>query len=141
MTPLDDFAWVKERSECTVARVFEILRQQVMEDVKVRQGLCAPVASIWPERFSHAFRFLDSSNSFTVLLEGEQLNERVSFMRESRTIKATSTNGDVIIEGTPSLNVEGKCVLKIGAEEQPIWYFRKRALESLFFETGQSTRP
>ena len=141
MTPIEDFAWVAERSECTLARVFEVLRQQVMEDVKIRQGKRAPIATVWAERFSHGFRFVDGNNSFTVLLEGEGLDERVSFLKESQTIKATRNNGEIIIEGAPTLNVEGKCVLKIGSEDQPIWYFRKCALESLFFDTGYLTRP
>jgi len=136
MTPSDDFEWVHERYECSLNKVFNLLRKQVRDDVEARQKMVPQEDFRLGPGASHVFAFVDGGNSFTVTLEGRGLNERVSFLREPHTIKATNTNGELIIEGSPTLNPEGACVLKIGSKEHPIWYFRKLALEELFFESG-----
>jgi len=141
MTPIKDFAWVKERCECSVKQLFSILRQQVQADVKARQEMRASLVDFGAGTgYSHSFRFIDGSDNFAVLLEGQHLNERVSFALESTKIKATDTDGTLIVEGTPSLNIEGHCVLKNQSKEYPLWYFRKTALERLFFESGAEPR-
>lgn len=138
MMPIEDFEWIKERSECSLPAVFELLRQQVRRDVDTRQKMRRPQELITGGAgYVYSFKFLEGgSDNFTVILEGAHLNERVSFLREPHSIKATDADGEKIVEGTPRLNPDGKCVLKIGAKEHPIWYFRKWALEKLFFESG-----
>jgi hypothetical protein len=137
MTTAKDFEWVKERAECSVVRVFELLRQQVQEDIKIRQEMRPSQINFGAGTgYGYGFRFLDGRDNFVVLLEGSRLNERVSFLREPTTIKATDTSGELILEGAPSLNPEGECVMRIKEKEFPIWYFRKAALEKLFFESA-----
>jgi len=136
MTPIEDFMWVRERYECSLSKVFDILRKQVRDDVEARQKMVSPEDFRLGPGASHSFAFLDGGNNFTVKLKGHTVSERVSFLREPHTIKATNTNGELIIEGSPTLNPAGQCVLKIGSKEFPIWYFRKLALEELFFESG-----
>ena len=134
MIPAEDFAWIKERKECSLASVFEMLRQQVKEDVRIRHGMVSDMANVgMPNRYTHAFKFIDSGNSFTVLLEGEQLNHRVCFSRESDRIKVTDTNGEQILEAIPSLNLKGECIMRIEKQDYPLWYMRLKTLEHLFF--------
>lgn len=132
----EDSTWVHQRHECSLGKVFELLRTQVRDDVAARQKMVAPEDFRIGPGASHSFTFVDGANSFTVKLEGRGLDERVSFLREPLSIKATNTNGEIIIEGSPTLNPERECVLKIASKEFPIWYFRKLALEELFFESG-----
>jgi hypothetical protein len=139
MTPIENFDWVRERSTCTLRSVFESLRQQVKQDVEIRQSLRPTVPVFGAEGmrgFNHCFRFSENPTSFTVTLEGEVGHALVSFLLEPHSIKATDTNGTLVIEGTPSLNAEGKCVMRIASEDYPVWYFRMKALETLFFNTG-----
>jgi hypothetical protein len=136
MTPTEDFTWVHERYECSLSKVFNLLRKQVRGDVEAREKMVPREDFRLGPGASHHFAFVDGATNFEVTLEGRGLSERVSFLREPRTIKATNTNGELIIEGSPTLNPEGICVLKIASKEFPVWYFRKLALEELFFESG-----
>lgn len=130
MTHFDDFPWVKERSECSLTTVFEMLRQQVAQDVKVRQGPSA-ISGQPNSGLSHGFSITETSESFTVSLDANTLHERVSFVRRAHNIQIINTNGGLILEATPNLNAEGKCVVKVRDQEYPLWYFRKMALEHL----------
>lgn len=134
--PIDDFPWIKERSECSLSKIFAMLRQQVSRDITIRESMRQP---LFPEeansRFSHTFTMTEDSDSFTVLLDGtDRLHERVVFVRGERSIKVMDTNGTTMFEATPSLNIEGKCVVKVKDKEYPLWYVRKMALEHLFFD-------
>jgi hypothetical protein len=139
MTLSEDFKWVQERSECSLFTVFQLLRQQVTQDVTARQEMCKPIADREGRPvYAHSFDINEAGNSFTVTLVGHQLNERICFLLESDSIKVTNTEGTVILEATPSLNVEGKCIAKIGKLEYPLWYVRMMALERLFFGIVQN---
>ncbi len=134
MTMGDDFPWVQKRSECSLGKVFELLRQQVAQDVQVRQNVRQSVSDIGGRpNYNHSFTITEARDSFTVMLEGNQLHERVSFLLEPHSIKVSGTNGELMFEAYPSLNADGQCIVKVDRREYPLWYMRMLALEKLFF--------
>src|SRR3989442_1756760 len=126
MTPIDDFPWVKERAECSLTKVFEMLRQQVAQDVKIRQEMRQPIFEGAPNpMFGYGFSITESGDTFAVLLDAHNTHERVTFVRGAHSIQVKNTNGEPLFEAAPSLNAEGKCIVKIGKQEYPLWYARK----------------
>jgi len=133
--PLDNFNWIQERVKCSASKLFELLRQQVSQDVKCRNKLIPPLfEGEQPPRHTHGFSMTETGDSFTVSLDSNQVHKKVTFVRGDRTIEIKGTDGTGMFQAVPSLNAIGECVMVINKQEYPIWYLRKMALESLFFD-------
>lgn len=73
MTPMEDLAWVRERSECSLAAVFELLRQQVKRDVDDRKELSKPISDFQGRPgYAYGLSITEGQDSFTVLLEPQR---------------------------------------------------------------------
>jgi hypothetical protein len=127
--------WVEVRSACTVAKVFNALRNEIAEDVEAaNQVLSIPETSRYQ---------VDVHSDGSTIYVG-----RPNMLSRARVIIGVS-NGRIAVNeewsGTKwsasiGLNDEGRCTLRLCDEkgeptalEMEHWQFRKKALESLFF--------
>ena len=117
--------WVKERANCTLAKVFEALRQQVTHDVEARN-------SLGPASNSPRFSMLNNGESFTVLDERGS-HKAVIFSRGQTAIVVRDEKDIVAFDAKPAMSDDGNCRLAISGREREIWQASKQALESLFF--------
>jgi hypothetical protein len=123
-----DFNWVSERAACSLAIIFGTLKLQVREDVKTRTDLR-------PDQPHYGFKFADHApDAFIVGLDAEPAHYSILFKLESKKIEI-SGDGIKTFEATPTVNDEGKCLLKVNGVEREFWQVRRMALEKLFFET------
>jgi hypothetical protein len=126
---MENFDWVQERFQCSLSEVFETLKIEVEQDVATRERLR-------PKNEAHqhyAFKFVSRGQTFSALLEGSRLHKSVMFSLESNHISIRRDGTDSALMATPTLNDEGRCLLKIGNKEYERWQVRKMALEDLFF--------
>jgi hypothetical protein len=121
------FDWVSARSECSLASVYEKLKLEIQNDVETRNHLR-------PELPHYGFKFIGSSKSFTVLIEGNKLHKSVTFQLAGKIIEVQSEEA-VMFNASVGLNDEGECVLRVNGEDRTTWQVAKMALERLFFET------
>lgn len=123
-----DFDWVTERSSCSPSQVFEKLKLQVIEDVRLRSSL--PPNGL-------KFAVVKNGSSFFVTKQnvGElvQPGHSVKFTLTEDAIEVCGGRGAETFEAAPTLSDDGKCRLKINEQEHQFWQFRRRALEALFF--------
>lgn len=125
----ENFDWVRALSECSVGAVFETLRQQVKRDVEIRQGLRT-------EHVHYGFQFISTStNSFSVMVEGNKVHDTVWFERKENEIAVHGEEGIPSFSGTLTLNADGECRVKVEDSEYELWQIRKMALERLFFRS------
>lgn len=116
--------WVKERSACTLEKVFSELHRGVEEDVKT--------ANLLPLQGPPFQLVVVDSRSF-VVRRGEAIKPVVTFMLETAGILVNSTASNEEWRFTVGLNNEGRCQLRHEGQEYEQWQVRKMALEGLFF--------
>jgi hypothetical protein len=123
-----DIDWVKARSECCPARVFQQLKLGVEADVKARQAIHTPDEN-------YGFSTASAAGSVTVLIQGNHLRGCVTFDQTEDGISVRNEKDEVMLEATLTLNNEGQCRLKVLGQEYELWQFRKIALEHLLFDS------
>jgi hypothetical protein len=120
------FDWVKERSQCSLAKVFYTLRQQVEEDVKTRN-------SLRPENSPYEFSVTENIDEFRVILQAGDVRESVIFSLAGHAIAVRDGKDNPIIDVSATFGDEGKCKLYVNAEQRDFWQVRRMALEGLMF--------
>jgi hypothetical protein len=124
------FNWVSERSQCSLPKVFYILRQQVEEDVKTRN-------SLRPANSPYDFSVAENIDEFRVILaaknETQEVRESVIFSLAAHAVLVKDDQGAPLFEIVATLNEEGKCELYVNQQKQYFWQVRRRALEGLMF--------
>lgn len=123
--------WVTVRASCTVECVFQELREEIKSDITTRNKLLTGLQ----KEDSISFHLKpDSENSFAVVRNGLNIVSRTTFKCERSAIQAFNGAGVQIIEARLTLNDQGECRLVVDGCELTRWQFRKRTLQSLFFE-------
>ena len=127
MTPNtpEELDWIKVRSECTVALIFEKLFLEIKHDVE----------QVNSANSNRQFKIVRDSGYFTVYQEGLLIGNRsVVFKRDQESIEVSfhSTNKEAMVARI-MVNDYGKCCLRVKDRERCSWQFRKDALEDLLF--------
>ena len=139
---LADVDWVKERTACSTGAIFEVLKAAVSKDVDTRQKAIsvASASSMWP-----SLTFYPKDTEFRVVLhgfnarKGHEVHKTLAFALDGQEILVYDENLRPTLKGIPTLGDDGRCRLKVTVEERELelelelWQFRRRALESLFF--------
>ena len=132
-TEHDDFNWVEARNNCSIAKVFEALKQTVEANIKERQEQLGAGSSRSPrleDRGSHEFMVVRDSpfNAVGFRLQGDHI-----FIEDS-------TNGKPLFELTVALNDDGECRFKVAVEggladerEFLRWQVVRKAIEDTLF--------
>jgi hypothetical protein len=126
----ESWDWVTARTGCTPYRVFENLRRDVENDVRLRNALSAQQGFL-----SRNFVLQGDGDWFAVVLQYVGGRKGVYF-------RITSIGVDVIdvptnrsiCEAALTISDDGLCRLKVGSVEYNQWQFRKLVLHPLFFE-------
>ena len=128
---MNQFDWVKARSECTVDKVFEQLVNAVQQDLKNFSALhpgpaqCRRFVSCGEERF-----FIEKTGVHRVVFEKSKSNIQIDLW--SAAGKHTH-----LMRLSVHLDDDGNCALT--DEKQRVWspwQVRRRALEDTFFATA-----
>jgi hypothetical protein len=121
--------WVTERSECSIVKVFEMLRLQVKADVEKRNGLL-------PQQSYYKFEMTTQDSAFSVLSRSNiNKSKAIVFELVENEIQVNDKKGNSIFVATLTLNDAGECLVKIKDKECELWQMRRAALEDLFFNT------
>lgn len=116
--------WVTERSKCTLANMFERLREDIAKDVDTRNALKCDAAT---------FDISSDSDRFVVGRSAAGETARTAtFIRRDRII-AVKWDSRPGFEAGVSLCDDGACRLSIDGSPLELWQVRRRALEPLFF--------
>ena len=125
-----DFEWVHARAACSPSKVFEQLRLQIAQDVKLRNKLC--------ESQGYKFGISEESAAFSVFLDSVNHRETphrvIRFCLDDQRIIARYGDETHIFTATLTLNEDGECRLRINDKNYDLWQARQMALEKLFFE-------
>jgi len=125
----ENFDWVTARSSCSIGVFFERLRNQVKDDVALRNASN-------PGKF-YTFQFVDAgSNCFSAIVEGQLINRavvRFSLNENNISISSIDHGGENDIAVTVTLGEDGECRAKIRDRVYDLWQVRKITLEDLFF--------
>jgi len=134
----DDFDWVTARNNCSIRGVFEILRLQIENDVKIRND---QLQSEGKRKYSYGITVV-LGGGIVVYLEGEGVEGFVGTSQsvalsitQNGGILACDENNEPILEAYPTTSDDGKCRLKVNGQERELWHVRKTVLEKLFFHT------
>jgi hypothetical protein len=130
----NDFDWVTARNGCSIRKVFETLRLQIENDIKIRNE---SLQSDQKRHYGYSYGIATAVGGFRVFLEGVVgMHQTVAFsITQKGSILASDEEGNTVIEGTPTISDDGKCRLKVNGQERELWQIRKMALEDLFFHT------
>ena len=120
------FDWVKERSACSLPKIFKELRLEVDEDVKARNALR-------PQNSPYEFSVREDGADFTVLLKAEEATKSVTFSLAEHAILVRDDKGNQMFEVSLTFGDDGKCKLHIDKEQRELWQVRRMALEELMF--------
>ena len=120
------FDWVKERSACSLPKVFKKLRAEVEADVEARNALR-------PEDAVYAFSIVDKDKDFSVVLEAPDLHRSVTFCLEEHAIVVLDPSGNHMFEVILVFNDEGKCRMRAKEENRELWQIQRMALEDILF--------
>jgi hypothetical protein len=120
------FDWVKERSSCSIPKVYKELRSQVEVDVKTRNGLR-------PDNSPYEFSVVERGADFVVLLEAGDIHRSVVFSAAEHAIVVRDDKGDQMFEMTLSFSDEGDCKWNVKGQEREPWQVRRMALDEIFF--------
>jgi hypothetical protein len=123
--------WVEKRATCTIARVFNELCDGIMNDV----------AAINKALGSNSLFSADMHSDGSTIFVGQpgQIPRR-------RVTIGTGQDQIVVVQewkgeqwsASIGLNNEGRCILRLDdGTELEQWQFRKKALDSLFFDKGR----
>lgn len=120
------FDWIKERSACSLPKVFSTLREQIERDVNTRNGLR-------PKTAPYQFLVKEDINEITVSLEAPELRSSVVFNLGDHAISVRDNQGNRMFEVTVSFDDAGRCRLQVNGQERESWQVRRMALEDLMF--------
>jgi hypothetical protein len=120
------FDWVKERSACSLPKVFQELRTQVEEDVRTRNGLR-------PNNAPYEFSVEENGEEFTAVLEAGELRRTVVFSLADHAILVRGDQSDLKLDVKLNFTPKGECKLNVDGEEHEFWQVRRMALEDLLF--------
>jgi|SRR5208337_2414031 len=129
---MNDFDWVKARSECSIGAIFEQLKQDLQSDVDKNQIL-RPQPGGLPCFYGFKLAIANTGRAAAVIVQGHDVYDSVTFRLTDAAIEVVGNDGKVRFQATPTLNSKGECRLKINGEEYEAWYLRKMALEDIFF--------
>ena len=116
--------WVEKRSQCSIKKVFDSLKDEVQSDVDEQNKI--------PGHFP--FEVRQGPSSFTVITEEGGWGIRaVVFALAEKRIEIKNANREIQFFATLTLNDSGRCMLAVDGKELETWQFRRRALETLFF--------
>lgn len=121
-----EFNWVTERAACSLPRVFGELRSQLEQDVNTRN-------SLRPKYAPYQFSIGEDTNSITVRLEADELQNSVVFLLADHSIAVRDDHGNRMFDVTVSFDDSGRCRLKVNGEDRQFWQVRRMALEDLLF--------
>jgi hypothetical protein len=134
--PPSDFDWVTARAKCSVADMFETLRQLAkagVERINTFRGGTNPNGP--------RFRFEETEplphRGFTVWDTFSYQRRAVDFRLRTETIHVSGA-GREVIQATLTLNDFGQCRFKVGYDELDAWQFLHRTLEWLFFTDDEA---
>jgi hypothetical protein len=125
-TDRSHFDWVAARSACSLPKIFKTLRMEVEADVNARNALR-------PEDAPYKFSIVDKDNTFSVVLEAEDLHRSVTFCHEEHAIVVLDPSGNQMFEVILVFNDEGKCKMRAKEENRELWQIQRMALEDLLF--------
>jgi hypothetical protein len=124
------FDWIKQRSECSLPKVFATLRSQIEQDVNTRN-------SLRPKTAPYEFSVRENLNEITVRLQADgpqgELHKSVIFNLHGHAISVRDDVGNRLFEVTVTFDDTGKCRLNVNGEERDFWQVRRMALEDLMF--------
>ncbi len=120
------FDWVTKRSSCALPKVFNALRLQVEEDVKIRNALR-------PDNSPYEFSVAEHGDDFSVLLKAKDVRQSVVFTLAEHAILVRDDKGDPMFDVTATFSDEGECRLEVNGKERDLWQVRRMALEELLF--------
>jgi hypothetical protein len=124
---MSEFDWVKARSACSLAGIYEKLKMDLQEDVKTRQSLRGENDTYY------GVKIVAKDKRTAVVVEGNGIYDSVLFILTDDGIDIADKDGKVRFKATPTLSDDGECRLKVGDQERELWHVRKMALEELFF--------
>ena len=132
MTP--SFDWVTARSECSLNRFFDLLRERIDTDVKKINEL---------NRRGIKFTLNTDISADKLIVSRERdcgaIAEHLAivFERHENSIsirKRAAQIDEALFDGAPTMNEHGECVFTVGDDSLRIWQVSRKALESLFFQ-------
>jgi len=129
MKALEKLDWVTERSNCSLAKVFETLKIQIQEDVDTRNKVMRSDGNT-TTRFSTT----SEASVFSVFTDSTKTVKSVSFRLSSDMILVCDGNNKEMFKAYLTLNDSGECRFKINNQEREFWQMRMAALENLLFE-------
>ncbi|MGA2430214.1 MAG: hypothetical protein ABSH13_17060 [Candidatus Acidiferrum sp.] len=123
---IENLDWVAERAACSLALIFEKLKDQIKVDVEERNKLR-------PEGVAYKFVAAVQGDSITVAGESNRPYIAVKFEISGNEIIVKDKRDEITLRATLTLNDQGECKLKSNGQERELWQFRREALEYLFF--------
>jgi hypothetical protein len=124
------FDWIKQRSECSLPKVFATLRSQIEQDINTRN-------SMRPKTAPYEFSLAEDINQITVHLQADGpeggLQKSVIFGLGDHAISVKDDQGNRLFEVTLTFDDAGKCRLNVNGTERDFWQVRRMALEDLMF--------
>jgi len=125
----EPFNWVLERSKCSMEAVFDRLKIGVQGDVETRQKL----RESGEFGFEIGFSFVSTANKFSASARTFNDARSVTFMLRDNRIVLTDQKGKELLSAAVTFTDDKECKLVVDGQELEEWQFRKRALESIFF--------
>jgi hypothetical protein len=124
--------WVEKRAACNVGKIFDELCEGIASDVAAIN-----VAKNLHQDFYFVLNSVSIGNAVIVGQLGvnpwpKRVIVRIGIVENEIEVQDGAKNASWRVG--IALNNEGRCILRSGDEELEQWQFRKRALESLFFE-------
>jgi hypothetical protein len=120
------------RNKCSVRGVFEALRLQIENDIKIRND---QLRSDNKRKYSYGMTVIASG--IVVYLEGViGTGQSIALsIAQNGSILVRDENNEPMLEAYPTISDDGKCRLQINGQERELWQVRKMILEKLFFHT------
>ena len=122
------FAWVAERSDCSLPKIYRTLVAEVEEDVKVRNALR-------PDLAPYEFSIEEKLDTLVVHMRASDFHRSVTFCLEEHAIIVLDNGGNQMFEVTLTFTDDGKCRLNAKQQGRDSWQVRRMALEDLLFRS------
>jgi len=119
--------WISVRSSCTLAEVFSALRFGIEGDVNA-------INKTYRLEGAEAFALKTIEPNGFVVYKTKNSGRSVRFFLEENGIEIYDDITNQKHSAGITLTNEGRCKLRIEAEELEQWQVRRIALESMFFE-------
>ena len=117
--------WVEKRAACSAAQVFKELQIEIEGDVAA-----ANKANTLPGPFMATVT--PDGHTLIVSFKNE-VGPRIVFFVANSQIQVKDEKRNQKITASLTLNLNGRCVLKVDGVELEKWQFRKVVLEDFFF--------